>query len=161
MIINQDQLNWTEMVHGEKIHHKRKNFTSELTTNKIVASLYEIPPGKASWPFHYHMANEEVFFIIEGEGDLRSADKTIKVKAGDFIRFPVGEKGAHQLINTSENRTLKYLDFGTTNHPDLVFMPDSNKVGLFDGGAPCQNNKNRIIWKYFDLNTEIGYLDGE
>ena len=161
LIINQTSFEVEEMQHGHKIHHKRKNFTGKLTTNKIVASQYEIPPGKASWPFHYHLANEEVFYILEGEGELRTLNKTIKVSTGDFIRFPIGEKGAHQLINTSRNETLKYLDFGTTNHPDLVFMPDSNKVGLFGGGAPCQNNKKRIVWKYFDLNSEIGYLDGE
>lgn len=160
-IINSNKMNWTEWQHGNKIHHKRKNFTGDLTTNKMVASMYEIPPGKVSWPFHYHIANEEAFYILEGEGELRLNKKSIKVAAGDFIRFPVGEKGVHQLKNTSNDSPLKYLDFGTTNHPDLVFMPDSNKVGLFGGGAPCQNNKHRHIWKYFNLDSEIDYLDKE
>jgi uncharacterized cupin superfamily protein len=101
------------------------------------------------------------FYIIDGKGELRTNDKTIKVKTGDFLRFPVGEKGVHHLKNTSTEKPLKYLDFGTTNHPDLVFMPDSNKVGLFGGGAPYQNNKNRYIWKYYDSDTEIDYLKGE
>ena len=161
LIINENQMDWSEMIHGEKIHHKRKNFTKDLTTNKLVASLYEIPPGKVSWPFHYHIANEEIFYIIEGEGELRTNDKIVKVKSGDLLRFPIGEKGVHQLKNISTDKPLKYLDFGTTNHPDLVFMPDSNKVGLFGGGAPCQNNKNRFIWKYYDLDTEIDYLKNE
>jgi uncharacterized cupin superfamily protein len=161
LIISDDQMAWAEMKHGEMIHHKRKNFTKDLTSNKLVASLYEVPPGKVSWPFHYHIANEEVFYILEGEGELRTNDKLIKIKSGDFLRFPVGENGVHQLKNTSEKQPLKYLDFGTTNHPDLVFMPDSNKVGLFGGGAPCQNDKNRFIWKYFDLDTEIEFLKGE
>lgn len=159
--INENDLEWDSLSHGDKIEHKRKNFTKNLTTNKMVASLYEIPPGKVSWPFHYHIANEEMFFIIYGEGELRTYDKIVKVKPGDFIRFPVGEKGVHQLKNTSIDKPLKYLDFGTTNHPDLVFMPDSNKVGLFGGGAPCQNKKNRNIWKYFNLDTEIDYLKDE
>lgn len=159
--INENELDWDSWSHGDKIEHKRKNFTKNLTTNKMVASLYEIPPGKVSWPFHYHIANEEIFYIIDGEGELRTNDKSQKIKSGDFLRFPVGEKGVHQLKNTSTDKPLKYLDFGTTNHPDLVFMPDSNKVGLFGGGAPCQNNKNRNIWKYFDLNSEIDYLKDE
>lgn len=161
LIINEDQIEWSENKHGDKIHHYRKNFTKDLTTNKLVASLYEIPPGKVSWPFHFHISNEEVFYILEGEGELRSKDKTIKVKPGDFLRFPIGEKGVHQLKNISSDKPLKYLDFGTTNHPDLVFMPDSNKVGLFGGGAPCQNNANRSIWKYFSLDTEIDFLKDE
>jgi len=160
LIISEEQMEWSEMNHGSNIQHYRKNFTKNLTTNKIVASLYEIPPGKVSWPYHFHIANEEVFYILEGEGELRTIDKKIKIKAGDFLRFPVGEGGAHQLKNTSE-KVLKYFDFGTVNHPDLVFMPDSNKVGLFGGGAPCQNSKNRFIWKYFNLDTEIDYLENE
>ncbi len=41
----------------------------------MVASLYEIPPGKVSWPFHYHVANEEIFCIIDGESELRTDKK--------------------------------------------------------------------------------------
>lgn len=160
--INASELNWDEWTHGEQIQHKRKNFTKNFTENKLVASLYEVPPGKVSWPFHYHIANEEAFYILEGEATLRTFnDKIIKVKAGDFIRFPIGERGVHQLKNTSKDKILKYLDFGTTHHPDVVFMPDSNKLGIFGGGAPCQNNENRNIWKYFNLDTEIDYLQGE
>ena len=159
--VSEETLNWVAWKHGDKIQHKRKDFTKDLTTNKLVASVYEIPPNKVSWPFHYHIANEEVFYILEGCGELRTFDKTIPVQKGDFLRFPVGEKGVHQLKNTSSDIPLKYLDFGTTNHPDLVFMPDSNKVGLFGGGAPCQNSKERNIWKYFDLDTEINYLKDE
>jgi len=159
--INETELEWNNLSHGDKIEHKRKNFTKDLTTNKMVASLYEIPPGKCSWPFHYHMANEEIFYIIEGEGELRTKEGIIKVSAGDFLRFPIGENGVHQLKNTSADKPLKYIDFGTTNQPDLVFMPDSNKVGIFGGGAPCQNNKNMTVRKYFDLDTEIDYLKNE
>ncbi|GAB1858024.1 hypothetical protein MHTCC0001_28610 [Flavobacteriaceae bacterium MHTCC 0001] len=159
--INENELDWEHWIHGEIIEHNRKNFTKQFTKNKLVASLYEVPPGKVSWPYHYHTTNEEVFFIIEGEGELRTDKERIIVRTGDFIRFPVGEKGAHQLKNISGDKVLKYLDFGTTNHPDIVFMPDSNKLGLFVGGAPCQNTKNRHIWKYFDLATEIDYLKDE
>ena len=30
------------------------------------ASLYEIPPGQATFPFHAHFANEELLIVIEG-----------------------------------------------------------------------------------------------
>lgn len=160
-IINENNVSWEHWSHGENIEHKRRNFTKKLVSNKLVASIYEIPPNKVSWPFHYHITNEEVFFIIEGEGELRTYDKVLKVTSGDFIRFPIGEEGVHQLKNTSLNQPLKYIDFGTTNHPDIVFMPDSNKIGVFGGAAPCQNTRNRDICKYFDLGSEIDYLKGE
>lgn len=98
---NENELEWDSWYHGDKIEHKRKNFTKNLTTNKMVVSLYKIPPEKVSWPFHYHIANEEIFYIIEGEGELRTNNKTQEDKPGDFFRFPIGKKGVHQLKNTS------------------------------------------------------------
>lgn len=159
--INQEDVQVDYWKPTENMEHYRKNFTKEFTSNKLVASLYELPPGKVSWPYHYHTTNEEIFYIIEGEGELRLHDKSIIVKAGDFIRFPVGEQGGHQLKNISKDTVLKYLDFGTTNEPDIVFMPDSNKLGIFIGGAPSQNTKNRHVWKYFNLDNEIEYLKDE
>ncbi len=159
--INEQDIESQEMKTGDKIHHYRKDFTKGMSDNKMVASIYEVPPGKVSWPYHYHMANEEAFYIISGEGELRTPDGIVNVKMGDFLRFPVGPGSAHQIKNTSKHKVLKYIDLGTTNHPDLVFMPDSNKVGLFGGGAPCQSSPKRTVWKYFDLDTEIDYLRDE
>jgi len=159
-IVNTDDLETNEVVNGEKYHHKRKNVTSDFTDNKIVASLYEIPPGKFNWPYHYHCSNEEAFYILEGKGELRLNDKFIHVKAGDFIRFQVGEEGAHQLKNIGTS-SLKYLDIGTANEPDVTIYPDSNKVGLFAGSAPGQSNKNRYLAKFLDLNANIDYWDKE
>lgn len=51
-----------------------------------------------------------------------------QVKAGDVIGFPTGEKGAHVIKNDSENEKLVYIDFGTKNSPDVVHLPDINKI---------------------------------
>ena len=158
---NEAAVERSEFKHGDKLHHLRKDFTAGLKTSKLIASQYEIPPGKASWPYHYHFANEEMFYILEGEGEMRTKDGVVPVKAGDFFRFPVGEEGAHQLINTSGDKNLKYLDFGTTIEPDLVIQPDSQKIGIFAGGAPCQDKSIRTLWNYYRLGTELDYLDGE
>ena len=159
--INESAVESSEFKHGDTLHHFRKDFTGAFTASKLIASQYEIPPGKASWPYHYHMANEEMFYILEGEGEMRTKEGTLPVRAGDFFRFPIGENGVHQLINTSPDKTLKYLDFGTTVEPDLVVQPDSQKIGVFAGGAPCQNKSIRTMWKYYRLGTELHYLDGE
>ena len=159
--VNQADVVGNEFQHGDRLHHIRKDFTGNLTTSRLIASQYEIPPGKASWPYHYHMANEEMFYILEGKGEMRTKDGVVPVQAGDFFRFPIGESGVHQLVNTATDTNLKYLDFATTVQPDLVVQPDSQKVGLFAGGAPCQNKSIRTMWKYYRLGTEIDYLDGE
>ena len=33
---------------------------------RLGASLYEIPPGQATFPYHAHFANEEMLIVIAG-----------------------------------------------------------------------------------------------
>ena len=95
------------------------------------ACFVEIPPGKQSWPYHYHDQSEEVFYIISGQGKLRSLDGEKDVKAGDMICFPTGEKGGHSLFNTSDSETLVYVDFGVKAvKTDIVTMPDDGVYEL-------------------------------
>lgn len=94
-------------------------------------SLYELPPGKSAYPYHYHMKNEESFYIISGKGTLKTPMGDKPVSAGDFLFFPANEKGAHKLTNTSETESLIYLDFDTHNDIDVAFYPDSGKLGVW------------------------------
>jgi len=131
--INENEVEWNSWSKADEIEHKRKRIIDDEHINKLYCDIYEIPPGKANWPHHYHTCNEEVFYIIEGYGEVLTDGEVLKVKSGDVLRFPAGEKGVHQLKNTSESETLKYLDFGTANIPDVVFMPADNKIELFSG----------------------------
>lgn len=160
-IVKTQSLEWQELTNGKSIRHYRKDLTAELTSNKLVASIYRIPPGKVNWPFHYHAANEEVFYILEGEGELRTHNDRLQVAAGDFIRFPAGRKGAHQLKNTSEDQELIYIDLGTAIQPDISVMPDSNKVAVMAGSAPNQNKSRRYFSKFFKLNNDCEFFDDE
>jgi uncharacterized cupin superfamily protein len=130
---NESEVEWNSWSKADDIKHHRKRLIDDEHVNKLYCDIYEIPPRKANWPLHYHTCNEEVFYIIEGYGEVITENGVLKVKPGDILRFPAGEKGVHQLKNTSDSETLKYLDFGTTNLPDVVFMPADNKIGLISG----------------------------
>ena len=91
-------------------------------------SFVEVEPGNYAWGYHYHEMNEEVFYIIIGEGVVRTAKGNIQVKAGDVITFPSGEEGAHVISNVSETEKLVYLDFDTANPTEIVHFPDINKI---------------------------------
>ena len=82
--------------------------------------MYEVPPGKRAWPYHYHLANEEAVYVLE---------------AGDRVALKKGEAGAHGVINTSEV-PLRYLYFPTMAEPDVLVYPDSRKIGISAGSAP-------------------------
>ena len=114
--------------------------------------IYEIPPGKSGYPYHYHTANTEVFFIISGSGTIETPEGTKSLAAGDVIVCPPNAGGAHKITNTSETETLTYLDCDTSNSPDVVFYPKSGKIG-----AIVQGYDNM----FFDKCSEVDYYKGE
>jgi len=102
-------------------------------TSKCRANFVEVEPGNYAYGYHYHEANEEVFYIISGSGLVRTLESEIQVKAGDVIGFPTGEKGSHVISNNSESEKLVYIDFGTTISPEVVHLPDFNKIMVISG----------------------------
>lgn len=117
---------------------------------KLGAGYDELAPGKRGCPYHYHLAQEEMFVILEGEGTLRVADQMLPLRAGDVVTIPPGPEYPHQVINTS-NAVLKYLSISTQERPEICFYPDSNKFGAFHPGA-------RLLGR---SETNLDYWDGE
>ena len=98
-----------------------------------------VPPGKRAFPAHNHRVNEEMFFILEGTGELRVGEHTWPVRAGDVIACPPGgPETAHQLRNTGDTE-LKYLAVSTKLSPEVCEYPDSGKFGILaDFGRDAQ-----------------------
>jgi uncharacterized cupin superfamily protein len=107
-----------------------------LGSTGLGAMFVTVEPGKRAFPFHNHLANDEMFIVIEGTGTYRYGDGEHAIKAGDVCYAPKGGKDtAHQIINTGES-TLKYLGVSTMTDPDVVEYPDSDKfsvLGIFPG----------------------------
>ena len=132
--------------------YSKREITSREDFVQCYVAIYEIPPKMSNYPLHYHTANTEVFYIIQGNGILVTSDGQKAIKQGDFIVCPPSEKSAHKIINTSENEVLKYIDFDTTNSPDIVHYPDSEKVGIIIHNKSCN---------FFRCGEEVDYYDGE
>lgn len=99
--------------------------------------VVEVEPNGKAFAYHYHEMNEEVFYIISGQGILRTPNGEVAVQAGDIITFPAGPTGAHAIRNVSSTEKLVYLDFDTANPAEIVHFPDTNKVmvvGPFSNG---------------------------
>ena len=93
-----------------------------------------VPPGKCACPFHSHRAEEEMFFVVRGEGTLRYGGDTRKIRAGDVICCPTGgPETAHQIVNDSD-APLAYLSVSTRMPAEVCEYPDSGKVGAFGPG---------------------------
>lgn len=116
-----------------------------------------VPPGKAAFPFHSHYGNEEMFFILEGQGELRYGDGRHPLRAGDIVACPPGgPDSAHQIRNTSADAELRYLAVSTAQSPDMFHYPDSDKTGAshYPESGDVIRLRNRI-------DHNLDYWDGE
>lgn len=110
-------------------------------TDKCYANFVEVGPSNAAYGYHWHEANEEIFYIISGEAAVKTLDGEIFLKQGDAICFPANESGSHVIRNASDTEKLVYLDCGTSNRPDVVHFTGteggmavsrSGKLHMFD-----------------------------
>ena len=113
------------------LYGTRTGALSDGTAAKKLGAGFDIlEPGKMACPYHYHLAQEEMFVILEGEGTLRVAGERVPVRAGDVIFIPPGPEYPHHLINTG-SVPMKYLSISTQETPEICYYPDSDKLGAF------------------------------
>ena len=53
----------------------RGQISDHIGARKLGYNLTVLPAGKVQCPFHCHHGEEEMFLILEGEGELRFGDK--------------------------------------------------------------------------------------
>lgn len=115
----------------------------KIGAQKLGYNITAVPPGKRAFPFHNHHANEEMFFILEGAGEVRIGAETFPIRAGDIIACPPGgAETAHQIINIGSVE-LKYLAVSTKLSPEVAEYPDSSKFGVLIEYPPGADGKPR------------------
>ncbi|MFO7927982.1 cupin domain-containing protein [Natronomonas sp.] len=157
-VINEGDIEWTEIQTG-RMWVRRKQLGEAAGGEELGCSLYELPAGEESWPYHYHTANEEAAYVLAGGGTLRFADEMHRLTAGDYVAFPADETGGHRIVNDSEE-PLRYLVFSTMNEPEVTVYPDSEKLGVFVG-APPGGRDERTIHGYYPIDADVDYWKGE
>jgi uncharacterized cupin superfamily protein len=156
--VNEDDLEWTELDRSG-MHVRRKQLGAAAGGEQLGCSLYELPPGENAWPYHYHAANEEAIFVRSGSGTLRLDGETTSLSAGDYVALPADERGAHRVVNDSDE-PLSYLVVSTMNDPDVTVYPDSEKFGVYVGTPPGGTGE-RDLEGYYRQNDEVPYWDRE
>ena len=56
-------------------------------------SLYELPPGEKSFPYHYEIGFEEWLLVLTGRPTLRTPDGERELRAWDVAFFPEAPTG--------------------------------------------------------------------
>jgi len=128
---------------------------------KLGYNITAVPPGKRAFPLHNHHVNEEMFFVIEGEGEVRIGEKVYPIGKGDIIACPPGgPETAHQIINTGDVE-LKYLAVSTKMTPEVAEYPDSGKFGVLAELSPGPDGRPRMFRFVGRENLNVNYWDGE
>jgi uncharacterized cupin superfamily protein len=140
----------------------RMGFISRrIGANKLGYNLTAVPPGKCAFPFHSHRVNEEMFFVIEGDGEVRIGEAVHPIRAGDVIACPAGGKEtAHQIVNTGA-KELKYLAVSTMLSPEIAEYPDSGKFGVLAEFGESKEGQPQMFRFIGRENLGLDYWEGE
>jgi uncharacterized cupin superfamily protein len=147
---------------GAKYGSAKTHFGTALGMTGLGISYCEVPPGKSNCPFHNHHTEEEMFFVLEGEGQYRFGSAVYAFKAGDVLAAPAGGKEtAHQILNTG-SATLGYLGVSTKVSTDIVEYPDSGKMLALRRDDDGRGDRFLQISKNKPLeNWDEEYFEGE
>lgn len=153
-IMNLDEIVEFDDVEENGIYtSSRALFSQRIGARQLGYNLTVLPPGKVQCPFHSHHGEEEMFLILEGEGELRFGNERYPIRKHDVIACPTGgPEVAHQIINTGTT-TMRYLALSTLAELDACEYPDSGKVSIVTSGPGLR--------KMFRAEATVDYYDRE
>jgi uncharacterized cupin superfamily protein len=134
---------------------RRASVGRQCGARQIGASVWELPPGQAAYPYHAHLGEEEVIVVLAGHPVLRTPAGRRELAAGEVVAFRRGEEGAHQLVNEDRAQTVRFLALSTSGEPDIVLYPDAGKVG-----ANERRPDGSGFGAFFFADQAVGYWDG-
>jgi uncharacterized cupin superfamily protein len=146
---------------AERYDARMGQIAPRLGAQKLGYNITAVPPGKRAFPFHNHRINEEMFFVLEGTGEVRIGETVHPIRAGDIVACPAGgRETAHQIINTGTEE-LRYLAVSTKLSPEIAEYPESGKFGVlaeYSAGADGKPQTFRFIGRQAN---SIDYWEGE
>ena len=159
-IVNLENVPLVTRGNGDKYEAQFAPVGAALDSQKLGFNVTILPPGKKAFPYHAHRGNEEMFFILEGEGSVRIDGETHTIRKGDFISLPPGRDSAHQIINDS-TAPLRYLAVSTLESPEVIEYPDTGKIGATVGKGGGRPPAPDSIRHFSRVSDAVDYWEGE
>jgi uncharacterized cupin superfamily protein len=119
-----------DLVRGR--HSKALGDAGGLT--QFGVKLVRLEPGAASSQRHWHEAEDEFVYMLDGELVLVESNGETRMVPGDAAAFPAGVANGHHLVNRTD-RDATFLVVGTRasrercHYPDLDLMFVADDVG--------------------------------
>lgn len=151
-LISSFDVPWQEWVDVPRFGVRYRHLTRAVMGDdyQVGVAIEELEPGRQSSPAHFHIFEEEHVFVLEGTLTARIGAGSYRMKAGDYVCYPAGQKAGHCLVNTGDT-TCRYVVVGESNPNEICVYTDTGKVLVRPLGR-------RAI---FDLAAIRAYWEGE
>jgi uncharacterized cupin superfamily protein len=117
--INRDEVKAHRASAGEVVFTRRR-LAAAAGSVRIGASLYSVPAGARQMPVHVHGDEEEIFFILSGDGYSWQGGQACEVAPGDAIVHRP-DREAHTML--AGEHGLELLAFGSGSDTSITWLP--------------------------------------
>jgi uncharacterized cupin superfamily protein len=104
---------------------EKRRLGDALGLTRIGINRTTLAPGKVSAMCHWHTAEDEFVYVLDGEVVLRTSKGEQVLRAGMCAGFPAGVEDGHQLINRSEQPAV-YLEISNRDAEDTAYYTDAD-----------------------------------
>ena len=127
--------NYPEQFRAAVAGRAKRRLGDALGLTIFGVNLTTIAPGAQSALRHWHSAQDEFVYVLEGELVLVTDEGEQVLKPGMCAGFPAGKANGHHLVNRG-SRDAVYLEVGDRTKNDAVVYPDNNLAAqpTSDGG---------------------------
>jgi uncharacterized cupin superfamily protein len=132
--------------------HRELAVAKRLGAELLGATLYELEPGQAICPYHYHHGEEELALVVSGRVLLRTPAGEAPLEPGCAEVFLQGPAGAHSIRNVGDE-PARVIVFSANSDVGVSVYPDSAKVGAWAAGTRG--------WLAREADAHVGYWEGE
>ena len=116
----------------------KRALTGPMGLTQFGVNLTTLEPGAMSAHRHWHRAEDEAIYVLEGEITLIDDSGETMLTPGMAAGFPAGEANGHHLVNRSA-KPATYLEIGTRAADEDATYPDIDLKLEQRGGVPASS----------------------
>jgi len=123
--------NYPEPYRQAVLGRQRKRLGNAVGLDQFGVNLTTLKPGAWSAPRHWHEAEDEFIYMLEGEVVLCEDGGETMLRPGDAAGWKANAGDGHCLVNRSSWDAV-YLEIGTRAKRDRVEYPDIDLINQKD-----------------------------